>query len=295
VTIASMTGFARARGAHGEAAWTWELKSVNGRGLDLRFRAPPGFEQLEPALREALAAALARGNVQAALSVDRPPRPAEVRINQTVLEAVAAAAEAIRARTGAPPATVDGILSIRGVVDVTEARESEEEHAALIAALAEGFRRAAAELVAARRAEGAALAGLLRGQLDAIERLVAEAEAHPGRRPEAIRGRLAESVRALIVESDRFDPDRLHQEAVLLAARADIREELDRLAAHVAHARRLLADGGPVGRKLDFLAQEFNREANTLCSKSSDRELTAIGLSLKTVVDQMREQIQNVE
>lgn len=295
MSIASMTGFARVRGTHADAHWAWELKSVNGRGLDLRLRCPPGFDGLDSAAREALGKALARGNVQATLSIERPPRPAEVRINAPVLEALLRVSDDLHAKTGAPRATIDGLLTVRGVVDVVEKADSDEEQATLQAAVIDSLRQAVAELAAARRVEGAAIASVIEAHLARIVELTAAAEAHPARTPAAIKSRLADQVKALLEQGQSLDPDRLHQEAVLIATRADIREEIDRLAAHVAHARRLLVEGGSIGRKLDFLAQEFNREANTLCSKSNDRELTEIGLSLKTTIDQLREQIQNVE
>jgi uncharacterized protein (TIGR00255 family) len=295
MSIASMTGFARVRGTHADAHWAWELKSVNGRGLDLRLRCPPGFDALEATAREVLGKALARGNVQAVLSIDRPHRPAEVRLNGPVLEALLRVSDDVHARTGAARATIDGLLAVRGVVEVVETADSDEEQAALQAAVVDGLRQAVTELAAARRVEGAALASVIEAHLERIVELTAAAETHPARTPAAIKARLADQVKVLLEQSQSLDQDRLHQEAVLIATRADIREEIDRLTAHVAHARRLLAEGGAIGRKLDFLAQEFNREANTLCSKSNDRELTEIGLSLKTAIDQLREQIQNVE
>lgn len=293
--IASMTGFARIRGSLGDTQWAWELKSVNGRGLDVRLRAPPGFDGLEGAVREAVGRVMARGSVQAQLTIDRPLRPPQVRVNESVLQALLAAAEAVRQRTGAPPATVDGLFAVRGVVEVIDAAETEAERVALQASVLDGVKEAARALVAMRRHEGQTLADIIGRQLETISGLVARAETLPARQPAAIRARLEEQVKALLDTGAGFDTDRLHQEAILIATKADVREEIDRLQAHVAHAHRLLAEDGAIGRKLDFLAQEFNREANTLCSKSNDRELTEIGLSLKTTIDQLREQIQNVE
>jgi len=193
------------------------------------------------------------------------------------------------------PPTLDGLLSVRGVVEAVEAETDDEARAALAARVLADLDNALAALVADRMREGRAMAAVLTGHLAEIERLAAAAEASPARTPEAIRARLAEQVATLLGATEKLDPDRLHQEAVLLATRADIREELDRLAAHVAAAHALIAEDGPVGRRLDFLAQELNREVNTLCAKANDRSLTAIGLDLKAVVDQFREQIQNVE
>lgn len=293
--LASMTGFARIRGSHGDTQWAWELKSVNGRGLDVRLRAPPGFDGLEGAVREAIGQVMARGSVQALLTIDRPLRPPQVRVNEGVLQALLAASEAVRQRTGAPPATVDGLFAVRGVVEVIDAAETEAERAALQAAVLDGVKEAARALVTMRRHEGQTLADIIGRQLGTIASLIARAETLPARQPAAIRARLEEQVKALLDTGAGFDADRLHQEAILIATKADVREEIDRLQAHVVHAHRLLAEEGAIGRKLDFLAQEFNREANTLCSKSNDRELTEIGLSLKTTIDQLREQIQNVE
>jgi uncharacterized protein (TIGR00255 family) len=294
MALSSMTGFARADGVSGPYVWGWELKSVNGKGFDLRLRIPPSWDPVEAAVR-ARTKALARGTVYANLSVRREGLPAVVRVNESVLSAVLATMRDLAGRIDAQPATIDGILNVKGVVEVLDQTESEDEHRAAEAAVIDGFDRALAILLEMRRHEGAALDAVLAARLDAIAALAARAEISPGRRPEAIKARLADQVAALLETSDRFDPDRLHQEAILIAAKADVREELDRLAAHVAQARRLLAEGGPVGRRLDFLSQELNREVNTLCAKSNDVELTTIGLELKSVVEQFREQVQNLE
>jgi uncharacterized protein (TIGR00255 family) len=290
-----MTGFARTDGAAGGYRWTWELRSVNGKGLDVRLRLPPGFEQLEPAAREKIGAALTRGNIQAALTLQNDAGAARVKVNETVLAEVVAAMRAVSRYVEAQPPTLDGILSIRGVLETVEGVDNEEARTALAANIITDLEAALTDLTGDRVREGRAIAVVLAGRLTEIERLADAAEAAPARTPEAIRARLAEQIALLTGASPALDPERLHQEAVLLATRADIREELDRLAAHVAAARALLAEDGAVGRRLDFLAQEFNREVNTLCSKSNDVALTAIGLDLKAVVDQFREQIQNLE
>ncbi|WP_430512411.1 YicC/YloC family endoribonuclease [Pannonibacter phragmitetus] len=296
MALASMTGFARVEGSLGAVRWHWELRSVNGKSLDLRFRLPPGMEELEAQLRERCGKVLARGNVSISLSVQREQGDAVLTINEAALEAVLHAVQLLKRRLPeAVPPSLDGILAHKGVLELREPVEDEAARAALIAALAASFDEALNGLSAMRKAEGTAIGAVLDGQLAAIAAATDAAERHPARTAEAIRDRLAAQVAALLEAAPALDPQRLHQEAVLLATRADIREELDRLAAHVAAARKLLADGGPVGRKLDFLAQEFNREANTLCSKSNDVALTAIGLELKSVIDQMREQIQNLE
>jgi uncharacterized protein (TIGR00255 family) len=294
MALSSMTGFARADGVSGSYVWGWELKSVNGKGLDVRLRIPPSWDPVEVAVR-ARTKPLARGTVYANLSVRREGLAPVVRVNESVLSAVLATMRDLAGRIDAQPATIDGILNVKGVIEVLDQTESEDEHRAAETAVIEGFDLALATLLTMRRHEGAVLEPVLDARLDAIAALAARAEAAPGRRPEAIKARLADQVAALLETSERFDPDRLHQEAILIATKADVREELDRLAAHVVQARRLLAEGGPVGRRLDFLAQELNREVNTLCAKSNDVELTTIGLELKSVVEQFREQVQNLE
>ena len=295
MTLSSMTGFARCNGTSGDYAWAWELRSVNGKNLDLRLRLPPGWEGLESPLRARAAEMLSRGTIHAMLAARREGVPVRVRVNEPVLSAVLSTLQEIAQKVDAAPARLDGILAIKGVVEVTDQEEDEEDRRAAEITVIAGFSDALAALAAVRRQEGAALARVLRARLDEICRLAQCAEAAPGRRPEAVRSRLAEQVAALLGTSDRFDPDRLHQEAILIAVKADVREELDRLAAHVQQGRDLLARGGAVGRRLDFLAQELQREANTLCAKANDVELTNIGLELKSIVEQFREQVQNLE
>lgn len=296
MAVTSMTGFARSDGNAGLLRWTWELRSVNGKGLDIRLRLPPGYERLEAPSRERIAARLARGNVQASLMIAADAIGQQIRINQSALASVLAALDAIKLRApDAQPPTLDGILAVRGVVEIDDAVADEETQAAADAAVLGGLDDAVTGLLAVRGREGAALKAILDGRLHEIERLVGRAETSPARTVDAIRAKLAEQISLLLDAAPTLDPDRLHQEAVLLAARADIREELDRLTAHVAAARALLDEGGAIGRRLDFLAQEFNREVNTLCAKANDRALTAIGLELKASVDQMREQVQNLE
>jgi len=295
MALSSMTGFARADGVCGPYTWAWELKSVNAKGLELRLRLPPGWDAIEPALRARAAEQIARGTVQANLTVQRTGILPVVRVNEPVLAAVLSTMSEIGKRVEAAPPSMDGILGLKGVIEVLDEDEREEDRRAGEAAVIEGFAKALASLAEMRRREGAALGTVLRTRLDEISGLTARAEAAPGRKAEAIKARLAEQIAELLDTSTRFDPDRLHQEAILIASKADIREELDRLVAHVAQARRLIDGGGPIGRKLDFLSQELNRESNTLCAKSNDVELTNIGLELKTVVEQFREQVQNLE
>ncbi|HVY56872.1 MAG TPA: YicC/YloC family endoribonuclease [Xanthobacteraceae bacterium] len=295
MALSSMTGFARADGVAGAYVWAWELKSVNAKGFDLRLRLPPGWDSLDPTLRARASEVLTRGTVYANLSVAREGVAPVVRVNDSVLAAVLSTLGVLKGRIEAEPPRLDGILAVKGVIEVADADESEEERHAAEAAVVAGFAQALTGLSQMRRHEGGALERVLSARLDEIAALAGRAETAPGRQPEAIRKKLAEQVAVLLDSSERFDADRLHQEAILMAAKADVREELDRLEAHVAQARHLLAQGGAVGRRLDFLAQELNRETNTLCAKSNDVELTNIGLELKNVVEQFREQVQNLE
>jgi uncharacterized protein (TIGR00255 family) len=295
MALSSMTGFARGHGVVGTYAWAWELKSVNAKGLDVRLRLPPGWDAIETPARTRANEALSRGTVYGNLTIERKGIAQSVRVNEPVLEAVLATIARLRARVGAPAPNIEGVLALKGVIEIGEQEERAEDRSAAEAALVAGFAETLAELVKSRGEEGVALGRILGSRLDEIAALTAHAEAAPGRRPEAIKARLAEQIATLLSTSERFDADRLHQEAVLLATKADIREELDRLTTHVAQVRKLLSDGGAVGRRLDFLAQELNRESNTLCAKANDVELSNIGLELKSVVEQFREQVQNLE
>ncbi len=295
MALSSMTGFARSHGVIGSYAWAWEIKSVNAKGLDVRLRMPPGWDAIEAMVRARAAEALARGTVYANLTAERKGVAPTVKVNEPVLAAVLAAIRGISARVEAAPPTLDGILGLKGVIEVAEEDEREEDRRAAEAAVLAGFDAALAALAGMRRDEGSALAKVLSARITEIAALAKRAEAAPGRRPEAVKARLAEQVATLLSASQRFDSDRLHQEAIMLAAKADIREELDRLNSHVTQVQRLIADGGPAGRRLDFLAQELSRESNTLCAKSNDVELSNIGLELKSTVEQFREQVQNLE
>jgi uncharacterized protein (TIGR00255 family) len=295
MALSSMTGFARGHGVAGAYAWNWELKSVNAKGLDLRLRLPPGWDGIEVPARARGTEKLSRGTVYANLTVERKGVAPAVKVNEPVLNAVLATLNSLRGKVEAGPATLDGILALKGVIEVSEEDEREEDRRAAETAILKDFEQALAELIAMRQAEGATLGRLLSARLKEIAALAARAEAAPGRKPEAIKARLAEQVATLLSASRRFDSDRLHQEAIMLASKADIREELDRLTSHVAQAQKLIDDGGPVGRRLDFLAQELNRESNTLTAKANDVDLTNIGLELKSVVEQFREQVQNLE
>lgn len=295
MAIKSMTGFARTEGHCGNVAWVWELRAVNGRGLDLRLRLPPGYEQLEPRVREAAGRSLVRGNVSINLNIKRSEGVTQIRLNEAALGQVLAALEAVRARVGGETPRADQILGLRGVLEVAEGDDDADAIRARQDELMAGLAAALERLNAMRAEEGARLASVLADQLAAIEALVAQVAASPAHTPEAMRQKLKEQVARILGEASQLDEARLYQEAALLATKADVEEELKRLGAHIAAARALLKAKEPSGRRLDFLAQEFNREANTLCSKSADTEITRIGLELKAVIDQMREQVQNIE
>lgn len=291
--LASMTGYARAS-AHAEGCnFQIELKSVNARGLDVRLRMAPGLEVLEIPARRRISAALARGSVSLSISMSREGAGGELAINQQALGAVLDALDALSGRIEADRPRLDGILGLKGVLELREASLGAEAEENLHVTIISTLDHCLEDLHHSRRAEGDQLRDVLLDQIDQIEALVAQADAHPSRQQETVLGRLRQQIDDLA--GTGLSEERLHQEAMLLATKADIREELDRLRAHIHAARQHIANGGPIGRKLDFLAQEFNREANTLCAKANAVELTAIGLDLKAVIDQMREQVQNVE
>ncbi|HWY61284.1 MAG TPA: YicC/YloC family endoribonuclease [Rhizomicrobium sp.] len=291
----SMTGFAESAGSHAGLRWRWEAKSVNGRGLDIRLRTPPGFDSLEPPARMLAAERFRRGSLQASLTVEQQEGARGLRVDPAALASAVKLAREVAAETGLAPARIDGLLALKGVIvqdeqTVLDPLQRADRDAAILNSLANAFDA----LARARAVEGAKLAALLTGQIDEVERLTDEAASLASAQPQALRQKLQVQI-ADMVQGGNLPEDRLAQEAALLATRADIREELDRLRAHVQDARALIAGGQAVGRKLDFLAQEFNREANTLCSKSGDIALTRTGLALKAVIDQLREQAQNVE
>jgi uncharacterized protein (TIGR00255 family) len=290
-----MTGFARTEGAVEAAGWTWELRSVNGRGLDLRFRLPGGLDSLEPRLRELSGQRLKRGNVTANLTVRRD-EAARLTVDQAALEQALALALALADRIpGSVPPRAESLLALPGILRPAAAQESEAQQKALADAVTIGFVAALDQLVAARAGEGARLGAILSGQLDEVAELWTRAGREAADQPAAQRARMLETVQALLAETPSLPAERIAQEVAVLAARSDVREELDRLAAHIEAARALLAEGVNIGRRFDFLVQEFNREANTLCSKSASVALTATGLRLKATIEQLREQVQNIE
>jgi uncharacterized protein (TIGR00255 family) len=264
-------------------------------GVDLRMRLPPGWDDLEAFAKKRAGEVLSRGTVYANLNVKRANAASGIRINEEVLASIVRVAGVLAGKIDAVAPSIDGLLGIKGVIEVVEPESNEAEDTAAKAAAAAAFEQALGHLVEMRQREGITLGQILIQRMQEIERLARKAEAAPGRKPDAIKARLAEQIAALLETSDRFDPDRLNQEAIMIAAKADIREELDRIASHISQTREMIAKGGPIGRRLDFLAQEFNREVNTCCSKSNDLELTNTGLEMKNVVEQFREQVQNLE
>ncbi|MFK0383351.1 YicC/YloC family endoribonuclease [Agrobacterium sp. NPDC090273] len=295
MTLQSMTGFARSEGASGRYRWAWELRSVNGKGLDLRLRLPTGMEGLEAELREVASRSLSRGNIQAGLSLATAENRLEAVINRDALDAVLALKKELGNVVDDKPLSFDTLLSVRGLVDFREAEDDAEAQAARNRDVLAGFAEAVLKLKAMREREGESLYGILSGHIDRIEQLATVIERDPSRQPEQIAARLAAQIALIGDGAQGLDRDRLHAEAALIATKADLREEIDRLYAHIAASRELLKVGGPIGRKLDFLAQEFNRESNTICSKSNASAVTAAGIELKVVIDQFREQVQNLE
>jgi uncharacterized protein (TIGR00255 family) len=293
MSIASMTGFARAEAVSGDRQWVWELRSVNGRGLDIRCRVPNGYDALDPVVRAAVALRCKRGNVSVSLTESRQQRP-RLSVNREALDQVLSILAELKADTGigAAPPRLDGLLALPGVI---ERADEESDPASALALLTRQLNEALDGLKAMRLAEGARLVDLAEAQIDEIERLTNAARGIAATQPGAIAGRLRQQLEALLGQVPLPSPERLAQESALLAAKADVREELDRLAAHVSAVRTLIESGGAIGRKFDFLCQEFNREANTLCSKAADVELTRIGLDLKVAIEQLREQVQNIE
>lgn len=295
--LCSMTGFAREAGTLADgSAFAWEMKSVNGRGLELRFRLPPGLDALEGPAREAATRRLKRGNVQIGLALKQEGR-APLTPDLAALDRMVELAQALAARLGGEPPRAEALLALPGIFRAEQAEPSEAEEEARRGALLAAFQRGLAALWESRMAEGARLAAILTALLDEIEALCTVAAAEAATQPEAQRARLMENLAALLGEAGRarFPEERLAQEVALLAAKSDVREELDRLGAHLAAARALVAEGEGAGRKLDFLVQEFVREVNTLCSKSASVALTRIGLELKAAIERLREQAANVE
>ncbi|MEM6304803.1 MAG: YicC/YloC family endoribonuclease [Pseudomonadota bacterium] len=297
MTLKSMTGFASASGAQAPFSWTWELRSVNGKGQDIRLRAPDWVPGLEAALRKTLGAATARGNITCNLRLTREDAGADLEVNAAQLDVILQALHQIETRAmeagvSLAPSKASDIVALRGVLDQPV---QQDDGAALAAALLSDFEAVLSDFNAMRANEGAALAQVLEGQLAEVAALTTQAAALTEQRAEEMAQTLKRNLARVMDTVEDMDEGRFMQELALIAVKADVTEELDRLTTHVDAARTLIESGGPVGRKLDFLMQEFNREANTLCAKAQMKELTATGLALKAVIDQMREQVQNVE
>jgi uncharacterized protein (TIGR00255 family) len=290
-----MTGFARAEGAVGDFGWTWELKSVNGRNLDVRCRFASGYENLDGFVRARAAESVKRGNLAVTLTIDDAASQGRLTINRDALEQILGVIAEFGGKISAEPPRIDGLLALKGVLDVALPEIGEAEAAKRMDALQRGFGQAIDGLAEMRKIEGRRLAELILQHVAEIERLCTAAASSAGAQPLAIRQRVEKQFAELLQGLTPLSEERLAQEAAMLAGKADVREELDRLTAHIAAARELIGKGGAVGRKLDFLCQEFNREANTLCSKSADIGLTNIGIELKAAIEQLREQIQNIE
>jgi uncharacterized protein (TIGR00255 family) len=298
--IASMTGYARADGqtrAPVALSWVWEARSVNGKGLDLRLRLPPGFDSLDLPIRKLAAEIFSRGSVSLSLTLAGEGSNLGVRVNEDLLDKLIAMAahKAQHLPTGIGTASLDGLMSVKGVIEPIEMQLDAAALAERDQALLTSLRDALAGLTKAREGEGARLAALLHAQIDRVVELVRAAATSAAAQPEAVKARLERQLAEIAGGATPVTPERLAQEIALLVVKSDIREEIDRLGAHIEQARELLAAGGPCGRRLEFLTQELNREANTLCSKSPDVDLTRIGLDLKATIDQIREQIQNIE
>jgi len=292
--IASMTGFARAEGTVENIGWAWELRSVNGRSLELRFRLPTGWDSLESGFRDLAGKVLKRGNVTANLTLKRQSET-RLELDPTALEQVLRIATDLHRRLpGSPPPSAEALLALPGVLRQAQADQQEEKSIAA-ADVQAGFIAALADLVASRQAEGDRLATILNRQLQEIASLRDIAAEQAAGQPAAQRARMLENLQTLLRETPALPEERIAQEVALLASRSDVREELDRLSSHIAAAHDLMREAVNIGRKLDFLIQEFNREANTLCSKSASGPLTATGLALKAAIEQLREQVQNIE
>jgi uncharacterized protein (TIGR00255 family) len=295
VTIASMTGFARRQGSIGDFLWAWELKCVNGRNLEVRCKLPGGYDPLDGFVRTASAEKLKRGNLSINLIVDDKQTAPTFKVNEAALAQLAKVLDGLKGRIDAAPPRLDGLIGLKGVLEIEEQVVAPEVLEQRLKAMQKDFVAALGDLQKTRLEEGTKLDAITRKHLAEIERLSKASALAASAQPAAIRARLAKQLAELLPPVANLSEERLAQEVALLAAKADVREELDRLGAHVAAARGLLDQGGAIGRRLDFLCQEFNREANTLCSKADDLALTNLGIELKAAIEQLREQAQNIE
>jgi len=295
MALQSMTGFARHEANYESAFWVWEIRSVNGKSLDLRMRVPFGFEVVEIAAKKILSGEFSRGNMQVNLTLDSSKNQLAPKLNENIVDALLEVAQKVQAKTGGEMPSIAELMGMRGVVEVSEEELDDKAREALQSAILDSLKEAAHSLTNMRTVEGQAVGDVLKEQLQTISRLLNEIDKEPSRTPEAIFAHIQNQVNVLLKDADKLEPQRLHQEAVMLATKADLQEEIDRLVVHLKSAAELLASNGPVGRKLDFLAQEFHRECNTICSKSNSAKVTALGLDMKLVIDQFREQVQNME
>lgn len=294
--ISSMTGFARSSGSVDGYSWNWEAKSVNGKGLDVRCRLPQGFEEIDVEARTSTGKAFKRGNFNLVLSVQETSRQSQYQVNRALLDQLVETAKELQSDlTGFNKPSLDGLFAVRGVIEPVSESDNEEESAARKKEVLAGLKEVLSALAQNRLEEGVRIASVLFEQLDAIIDLCQQAEKIAALQPQNIREKLNQQVAELLEAVPSLPEERLAQEAAVLMTKADVREELDRLQAHIEAARDLMEEGGVIGRRLDFLCQEFNREANTLCSKAADVELSKIGLELKAVIEQYREQVQNIE
>lgn len=296
MSLSSMTGFARAEGSLEEIQWTIELRSVNGRGLDMRMRLPNGYEALDSLFRKTISEKLSRGNISVNFNIKKTKTENLTELNTLAFNDLLKAARLASDISGLPMPDLGTLLTSRNILKDVEKQETDEKIQELNNQITKSFNSALEELIIARKSEGEKLKSVISERLSSIKSLTNTAENLDERKPEAIKERLKQSLQTLLdQENQEFDEYRLHQEAMIIATRADIAEELDRLKAHVSQAEELLQKTEPVGRRFDFLCQEFNREANTVCSKSNAKKLTYIGLELKNIIDQLREQVQNIE
>ena len=295
MALQSMTGFARVDASSESGNWTWELRSVNGKGLDIRTRLPNGMEDLDAELRKLIGASLKRGNISVSLQFQKLSNDETLIVNEQLAENLWAAAETLRSKFGGEMPSIAELMNMRGVVEIVDAEPDEARKAKRKSDILASLREAVSELAQVREHEGEAISEVLKDQVTKIEALRVGIDQNEARSESNIREKLSFQVKQLVDAGSGLDEQRIHQEAAILATKADLQEEIDRLAVHVASARQMLSGNGPIGRKMDFLAQEFNRECNTICSKSNDAGVTTLGLDMKIVIDQFREQIQNME
>lgn len=295
MSLKSMTGFASSSASHGGYSWSFEVKSVNAKGLDIRSRVPSFLDGLDIEIKKHVSNALQRGTIFVNLNIERDGADNDFTINTKLLDSLIETASSYADRPGIASASIDGLLNIKGVIDFSSKDIDEATKKQLLDALINNLQVAVSQLIEARSSEGARMQEILSKNMDEMLELVTSAEKSAAVRIDAVRERFQANVERLLQDDASISKDRLEQEIAMLAVKADITEEIDRLKSHITEAREIMESSDAVGRRLDFLSQEFNREANTLCSKSNDKDLTRIGLAMKILIDQFREQIQNIE